>query len=121
MDVATGAVREVVGAVTLFASAPGGGTDDIYGLAFAPSGSAYGPGLHVTGDTDGAGVAASRPPGGGYAGDGTVTPISAAGAAGVPHVAGLGGVHAVSSDGQVRFVADRAANRVVCVEPVATP
>lgn len=194
------------GAVTLFASAPGGGMDDIYGLAFAPPGSAYAPGLYVTGDTDGAGVdwgvvsasatiadfsevagvegiafdptgsyggalLASRPLGGGYAGDGTITPISAAGAAGVPLAMGLGGVHAVtfsnsgafgrslyaaswsagtlsqiaptgevtelasgltltnydgnvlavSSDGQVMFVADRAANRVVCIEPIATP
>jgi hypothetical protein len=194
------------GAATLFAAAPGAGMDDIYGLAFAPTGSAYTAGLYVTGDTDGAGVdwgivsatatiasfsevagtegiafdptglygnalLASRPLGGGYAGDGTITPITTAGEPGTPLASTLGGVHAVtfsnggafgrsmyaaswsagtllqisptgevtelasgltltnydgnvlavSSDGQVMFVADRAANRIVCIEPVATP
>ena len=43
------------GAVTQFATAPGPGLDDIYGMGFAPAG-AFGAKLYVTGDTDGAGV-----------------------------------------------------------------
>lgn len=129
------------------------------GIAFDPTG--------LYGDA----LIASRPLGGGYAGDGTITPITTAGAAGTPLATALGGVHAVtfsnggsfgrsmyaaswsagtlmqisptgditelasgltltnydgnvlavSSDGQVMFVADRSANRIVCIEPVATP
>ncbi|MBX7191503.1 MAG: hypothetical protein K1X94_05575 [Sandaracinaceae bacterium] len=111
---------------------------------------------------------ASRPGGGGYAGDASITPISAAGVAGTPIFMGDTGIHAVtfsergtfgarmyaaswstgslfeiapegtsttlatglsltnydgnilavSSDGEVMFVADRLANRVVCIEPI---
>jgi len=43
------------GSVQVFATAPGPGLDDIYGLAFSPGG-AYPAGLFVSGDTDGAGV-----------------------------------------------------------------
>lgn len=110
---------------------------------------------------------AARPAGGGYAGDGSVTPLSPTGVAGTP-IAVDPGVHAVtfsergafgarmyavswstgtlyeiapdgalttlasglmlsnydgnaldvSSDGEVLFVADRDANRVVCIEPL---
>ena len=191
------------GAATSFAAAPGDGMDDIYGLAFAPSASAYTAGLYVTGDTDGSnpdwgrvdaagtvhafsvvpgteGIAfdptglygnqlwASRPAGGGYAGADAITPIDTAGAAGTALATSLPGIHAVtfstrggfgrnmyaaswstgrvlridpagtvtelasglsltnydgnilavSSDGNVMFVADREANRVVCFEPI---
>jgi hypothetical protein len=111
---------------------------------------------------------AARPLGGGYAGDGTITPILPNGEAAVPIASNLGGIHAVvrspggafgntlyaaswdagtlirvapggvvstvasglqltnydgnildfSSDGNVLFVADRLANRIVCIEPV---
>lgn len=111
---------------------------------------------------------AARPLGGGYDGDGTITPILSNGTAGQPLASNLGGVHAsvfspggafgtdlysaswssdelirtsstgatsvlasglqltnydgnildFSPDGNVLFVADREANRVVCIEPL---
>jgi hypothetical protein len=128
----------------------------IEGAAFDPTG-LYGGSLW-----------ASRPGGGGYAGDATITPITVAGVAGTPIFMGDAGIHAVtfssrgtfgarmyaaswstgslfeitpegvsttlatglsltnydgnilavSSDGEVMFVADRLANRVVCIEPI---
>ena len=193
------------GAAAQFTAAPGPGLDDIYGLAFSPGG-AYGTGLLVTGDTDGAGVDwgrfdatgagvafselagteglafdaagtyggglfASRPAGGGYAGDDTISRVQADGLAGTPLVTARPGVHAItfapggaagafggklyaaswqtgelfavdaagavttlasglqltnfdgnilafSTDGRVLYVADRSANRLVCIEPI---
>ncbi|MCK6544700.1 hypothetical protein L6R52_02450 [Myxococcota bacterium] len=116
----------------------------------------------------GGGLFAARPLGGGYAGDGTITPILATGLAGAPLATNLGGVHAIvfapggtwgrdlyaaswstgqllaitpagavttvasglsltnydgnildfSPDGNVLYVADRQASRVVCIEPL---
>lgn len=189
------------GQVSLHAAAPGPGLDDIYALTFAPPGSAYPPGLYVSGDTDGAGIdwgyfdalgmgtgfsevagiegavfdrsgrlagqlLAGRPLGGGYAGDGSLTLIGPNGVASGTVAVGLGGVHApaispggafgqsvyaaswstnrlyrieagvvtevasglsltnydanilaFASDGNVLFVADRLASRIVCIEP----
>lgn len=191
------------GTATQFATAPGPGLDDIYGMAFATN-AAYGSKLYVTGDTDGAGVdwgafdaagagtafselagsegiafdtsagavyggglLASRPATGGYAGDDTITKIDSAGAAAGTVIATRPGIHAVtvappgpfggkvvfaswstgelvsvdaqgaasvlasglaltnydgnilafSPDGNVLYVADRLANRLVCIEP----
>lgn len=186
-----------------FTNAPGPGLDDVFGLAFVPTGTSYTSGLYVSGDTDGAGadwgtfdsagvgtafsdvagiegivfdrtgryggrLIAARPLGGGYNGDGTITALLPTGTATTVLASGLGGVHAVvigpggafeedlyaaswssgqllrvrpngvvdvvasglsltnydgnilafSPDGQVLFVADRAASRVVCIEPV---
>jgi hypothetical protein len=190
------------GAATLFASAPGPGLDDIYGMAFSPGGD-YPAGLYVTGDTDGGGVDwgvfdaggsgapfsevaggegiavdrsgsyggglfASLPAAGGFAGDDSISRIPAGGAAAYPVAIAIPGVHAVtfapagafagtlaaaswqsgrliavsaggavtdlatglsltnydgnilefSPDGNVLFVADRLANRLVCIEPI---
>lgn len=119
--------------------------------------------------TFGGGLFASRPAGGGYAGDDTISRIDATGALGVPLASGRAGIHALtfapaggafggralaaswstqdvtaidptgaievlasglaltnydgnildaSPDGRVLLVADRAANRLVCIEPV---
>lgn len=191
------------GTATQFATAPGPGLDDIYGLAFAPVG-AFGGKLYVTGDSDGAANAdwgvfdatgvgsafsdlagtqgitfdtstsygglmlASRPGGGGFAGDNTITKVGTDGLAAGTVVTNRPGIHAVtlappgafqgrvvaaswstgellsidpqggvtvlasglsltnydgnilafSPDGRVLYVADRLANRLVCIEPL---
>lgn len=120
------------------------------------------------GGTYGGGLLASRPNGGGYAGDDSVSRVLADGSNGTPVITGIPGVHAVtvapsgpfggkvlvaswqsgtltqidaagatvelasglaltnydgnvlefSPDGSVLFVADRNANRLVCIEPI---
>ena len=187
---------------TQFATGPGPGLDDIYGMAFSPT-PAYGTALYVTGDTDGGGVdwgrfdasgagtafselagtegiafdtsgayggglLASRPASGGYAGDDSITKIGTDGLATGTLVTARPGIHAIalappgpflghlvaaswqtgelisidpqgavavlasglsltnydgnilafSPDGRVLYVADRLANRLVCIEPL---
>lgn len=190
-------------ATTQFATGPGPGLDDIYGLAFSSAGP-FGAKLYVTGDTDsgtnvdwgvfdpagagtafselagaegiafdtggmyGGGLLASRPAGGGYAGDDSITKVGTDGLATGTVVTGRPGIHAVvlappgpfkghlvaaswasqelisidpagtvsvlasglgltnydgnilafSPDGRVLYVADRLANRLVCIEPL---
>ncbi|MBK6697107.1 MAG: hypothetical protein IPG50_33705 [Myxococcales bacterium] len=192
------------GTASTFVTGPGPGLDDIFGLSFAPKGSAYPQGLYATGDTDGVGVdwgvylstvdagvafsevagsegisfvklpsfggtlLASRPAGGGYAGADEVSRLLADGGLGTPLATTLPGIHAVtystggafggnvyvaswstgkltridsagaqtelasgltltnydgnilavSPDGNTMMVADRGANRVVCIEPI---
>ncbi len=189
------------GTPTQFATGPGPGLDDIFGMAFSTT-AAYGAKLYVTGDTDGTGVdwgsfdaagagtafselagtegiafdpggtyggglLASRPGGGGYAGDDTITKIGPDGLSQGALISMRPGIHAItfappgpfggklvaaswstgelisidaqgaatvlasglsltnydgnilafSPDGNVLYVADRLANRLVCIEP----
>jgi hypothetical protein len=77
---------DAAGSATVFASGPGAGMDDIYGMAFSPGG-AYPAGLYVSGDTDGAGPGWGR--------------IDAAGQ--VTTFATFAGVEGMAVDGSGRF------------------
>ncbi|MBI2892174.1 MAG: hypothetical protein HYY06_01380 [Deltaproteobacteria bacterium] len=70
----------------------------------------------------GGGIFASRPLGGGYTGDGSITPIGADGNAGEPLATGLGGIHAVvfapeGPFGQQMVAASWSDGRLVSISP----